>query len=721
MQDEHRPASLEALPAELFTTLAAHLPLSALGRLSSVSRLCASLVNGATEAWDAAWFAATGECRCPPEISAREAVRCLTTLDTVRWDHLPAPALPPDVAARREYPLDYSSGGLNGSMVAPRWREHACALSCNGGRRLILFGGRDARSEPPMYLNDTWMCDLRTGAWMLVARGGPAPSPRCFNTDSGGGRVLRSGRREQQDEDEEEEWAVIFGGLCQPGHRDAQTWLLGPLNETPEQWQWLPAMPDEWAGGFPEARFHHTLTVVPRPPSSTESDFLVMLGGHDRTIRPILSTHLFSLRDASFPWDDDDDTRRRMATVSWVAQPRDPEPCPRGFHGACHWRDPRDDCPFVILSCGLGSPPYVQHVDGFVIPEAEQALDDTYAFDMNSSEWLQLHARLPSGHARSRPALTVARDRLILAGGCRGCADPDRSTFAPGPVFDDVWLLDLQQAIGHEADYRHAARAGVEWERCVLPTDRVHKAPHVNAMAHALHGGAAVLLLGGHYPGKVDSFGDTQFGETWALHETAAIAIGPAAAASKPTHPQARMCTDGMPHFHDHSDEAVNARNGTLIARRSTRVLVHSLQGQRSLNGAVGTITGIGYSSDGRDGVMDIPNMMDEADSRVGVALGPPHNKSVAIRRRNLQASRCVALGDTPIIVQPSCADESACVWALTPAMGFARRVTTMAAPKRHRKDHNEQMRNGIGVSRLTVLPWDAGAGSSGGEAVALE
>ena len=57
-----------------------------------------------------------------------------------------------------------------------------------------------------------------------------------------------------------------------------------------------------------------------------------------------------------------------------------------------------------------------------------------------------------------------------------------------------------------------------------MPTDRVHKAPHVNAMAHALHGGAAVLLLGGHYPGKVDSFGDTQFGETWALHASAGVA-----------------------------------------------------------------------------------------------------------------------------------------------------------------------------------------------------
>ena len=51
------------------------------------------------------------------------------------------------------------------------------------------------------------------------------------------------------------------------------------------------------------------------------------------------------------------------------------------------------------------------------------ALDDTWAFDLSSGRWLELAARLPHGFARSRAALAVSRDRLLLAGGCRARYD----------------------------------------------------------------------------------------------------------------------------------------------------------------------------------------------------------------------------------------------------------------------------------------------------------
>jgi len=49
----------------------------------------------------------------------------------------------------------------------------------------------------------------------------------------------------------------------------------------------------------------------------------------------------------------------------------------------------------------------------------------------------------------------------------------------------------------------------------VLPHERAHRTPHANATAGTLHGGAVVLVLGGHdtflsplADEAVDSFGD---------------------------------------------------------------------------------------------------------------------------------------------------------------------------------------------------------------------
>lgn len=159
-------------------------------------------------------------------------------------------------------------------------------------------------------------------------------------------------------------------------------------------------------GRSPAARFHHSLTMVPRSSTTGDlsHDFLVLLGGHDRTIEPLLDLHVLTLRDASFDWDDSDDSPRVAAIASWVAQPRDPEPPPRGFHAAVHWMTPWEGSEFIIVCCGMG-PGYA-------------ALGDTWLYCLGASSWVELAATLPQGFERSRPALTVVGHMLLLSGGC---------------------------------------------------------------------------------------------------------------------------------------------------------------------------------------------------------------------------------------------------------------------------------------------------------------
>jgi len=361
------------------------------------------------------------------------------------------------------------------------------------------------------------------------------PSPRCFNSDSGGGRVLRSG---------DEEWAVLHGGLCAPGYRDSQTWLLGPLSHPPKEWSWLPASPpDHVEGDAPVARFHHTLTLLPRREAAGD-DSLALLGGHDRTISPLLDLRLFSLRHASLPRKASG-VAAASVSVGWSSSTHvlGPAPSPRAFHSAAHYHHPAAGRGLLLACCGLG--PAAGGEEVFA------ALDDTWAFDLNSGRWLELAARLPHGFARSRAALAVSRDRLLLAGGCRArpAALATYLPLTPGPAFDDVWLLDLRRGlIQSELGIRPAAVSA--WERCVLPHERAHRTPHANATAGTLHGGAVVLVLGGHdtflsplADEAVDSFGDLADEQAWALHETEAILVG-----GRPERTEARLCTRGAPH-----------------------------------------------------------------------------------------------------------------------------------------------------------------------------
>lgn len=683
--DEDMP-TLATLPPELLYEIASRMPLTSLGRLGCTSRGFADTVRNAEEAWNALWAAATGCSARPQSVPARVATRCITSLEAAGWRPLPAPALPPP----RQQPMNLvqarqrsQHGGIDGLNVAPRWREHACVLSCNGGRRLVVFGGRDAYVNH--YFNDTWTCN-HTGAWQRVANSGSAPSPRCFNSDAGGGRVVRSAG---------EQWALIFGGLCKPGHRDNQTWLLGPLDEPPERWAWLRVSQDEWIGYPPQARFHHTLTVVPgAEPGGAEDDqssFVVLVGGHNRTIQPIFDMHVFTLRDSSFDWDDaeGDDSRRVAVRASWVAQPRDPQPPPRGFHSAAHWASPFWSSDIVIVCCGIGGS---DGANAYYAP-----LGDAWAYDVCASEWIELPS-LPEGAARSRAALAVCRHQLVLSGGCgdpasRADTAGGQGPLTPGIGFDDVWILSLLRTLSvHPTiEYSFTTLAGAAWERVVLPG--VHRMAHINSSACALHGGAVLLILGGHdarcWP---DQFGDLPGDSAWALHETEAIAIG-----KRATHPRTKLCSGGMPHYHSHEDDAVQARCEVFSAFYHKRVLVHGLRGQAHLNGAIGTLVG------GRD----MP-VQAGPESRVGVALGPPHNTNVAVRRRNLQVSRCATLGETPVIVPPSVGDSDSAIWALTPALG-------RSGGEGQRLELGVELRNGIAVSRLSVLPGDAGPDEAGG------
>ena len=67
-------------------------------------------------------------------------------------------------------------------------------------------------------------------------------------------------------------------------------------------------------------------------------------------------------------------------------------------------------------------------------------LGDAWAYDVGGSYWVQLPS-LPAGFARSRAALAVCRDQLLLSGGCAKTPFSETgSSFRPGEGFDDLWV-----------------------------------------------------------------------------------------------------------------------------------------------------------------------------------------------------------------------------------------------------------------------------------------
>jgi hypothetical protein len=163
------------------------------------------------------------------------------------------------------------------------------------GRTVVVYGGRSLRAANPL-LQDAWALDVKTGRWWPVATGRyRAPGSRMFNADAAGGAVLTDGGGQ--------EWLCIVGGKREPGYRDNETWLLGPLGAACEaaSWVWRQVQADgrDQSHARPEARFHHTLTSVDlrqRPHTDPcRGTHLVILGGHDRTISPIASMWILSL------------------------------------------------------------------------------------------------------------------------------------------------------------------------------------------------------------------------------------------------------------------------------------------------------------------------------------------------------------------------------------------------------------------------------------------
>ena len=138
------------------------------------------------------------------------------------------------------------------------------AFGCNDGKTIVVFGGNvDIEVRPhatPVCTNATWALDVASGRWTRAAESSvERPSPRCFNADGAGGGVLRDAA--------DTEWLVVFGGLCQPGYRDNQTWILGPLGDAPERWQWWEVQADgeTHSEDRPTARFHHAMLVASLP------------------------------------------------------------------------------------------------------------------------------------------------------------------------------------------------------------------------------------------------------------------------------------------------------------------------------------------------------------------------------------------------------------------------------------------------------------------------
>ena len=164
------------------------------------------------------------------------------------------------------------------------------------GRTVVVFGGRSL-SHPSFgrFLRDAWALDASSGSWYQAAHGIRGPAARMFNADAAGGAVLKDGGGQ--------EWLCIFGGKCQPGYRDNETWILGPLGPacTASSWVWRHVQADDRIQSHlrPEARFHHTLTRVDLSQRlSTDAcrgQHLVVLGGHDRTISAIASMWILSL------------------------------------------------------------------------------------------------------------------------------------------------------------------------------------------------------------------------------------------------------------------------------------------------------------------------------------------------------------------------------------------------------------------------------------------
>jgi hypothetical protein len=131
---------------------------------------------------------------------------------------------------------------------------------------------------------------------------------------------------------------VVQGGLREEGFRDNETWVLGPLGAAAgaAAWRWFEV---QGGGGAqsperPSPRFHHTVSGV------RGGAGLLVVGGHDHRIRPILQPWALSLGELAVG---EDGGARNTATVRWHNHDEDELgaedklPAPRAHHAAVGW------------------------------------------------------------------------------------------------------------------------------------------------------------------------------------------------------------------------------------------------------------------------------------------------------------------------------------------------------------------------------------------------
>jgi hypothetical protein len=275
-------APLERLSQEELWKVANELDLRGLARLARCSKALRAALCPRPEAWRGALRTVAGKSAVHDAPDPRRAAKAVVTLGEARWARI--------------------NPGLQYDPTAPAPREQFVAFLCHGGKTLVVFGG--LVTAPPRlhagelgFTSECWALDLDTAEWTLASHTqafsgasnrpvplpGDRPAPRSFGADGGGGGILTSS--------DGHEWMVVHGGLRADGFRDNETWVLGPLGAAAGagSWRWAevqadgrPQSPDR-----PQPRFHHSLTVV--------GNRLVVIGGHDHTIRPILAPYALSL------------------------------------------------------------------------------------------------------------------------------------------------------------------------------------------------------------------------------------------------------------------------------------------------------------------------------------------------------------------------------------------------------------------------------------------
>ena len=521
---------IESLDRDGLLCVVSHLPLAARGRLARVNASLAELLR-TDEAW-CDQIAAYGLQGRSSDEGARSTLEHLHKLDAANWSHLHAEA---DGLA-----------SLSLNMSAPPWRDHFVAQRYRS--KLIIFGGQtnapltnESYNDHRGMSNETWVCDLITGNWTNIEHESShsVPSPRIFNADAGGGRVVDFGV--------DGAWLCVFGGL-HDGMRDNETWMLGPLDEPLVDWRWFQVQEDGRAQSMrrPKPRFHHTLNVIRR--KGDDRDTFLVWGGHDWTIRPIGALGVLQCKPKGGDGSDDGATgieeRVEWSMESgWRHGPGDVHRDPRAKANpsAAVWRcNGAEHLVVVGGTTGTGSTSFA-----------------TFLFDTTT---FQTHRLEDYPTTLTEERACIMRDQLIVYD-------------ASGVIS----LLRLSETVGGNASgFSCGAWMQIPLRAAVCCDCRLR--PQLGTLFNE----EILVVFGGFNTlreGDIDHFGDPQTG--WnGLHETLALRIPQGAEAADTLKPI--ECTAGLP--------LQTVDSGRLLDPywESERFMLHSLVGAPELNGRVG-------------------------------------------------------------------------------------------------------------------------------------